>query len=98
MLICFCFSKSISARDEALLDLKFLTDTVLNEEENAEYNLKSYINSLFTITVKISTRSLVNFYCQYEDRHMNDVITRGKASKFRQNGSVVRSVKWKNYI
>jgi len=26
---------------------------------------------LFTITAEIYARSLVNFYCQYADRHMN---------------------------
>ena len=40
------FQVDIGPGGEALLDLKCLTDTVLNEEENAEYNLKSYINSL----------------------------------------------------
>ena len=28
-------------------------------------------NNIFTITAEILSRSLVNFYCQYADRHMN---------------------------
>ena len=28
-------------------------------------------NMFFTITAEIHPRSLVNFYCQYADRHMN---------------------------
>ena len=28
-------------------------------------------NFYFTITAEIHARSLVNFYCQYADRHMN---------------------------
>jgi len=30
-----------------------------------------YQNVIFTITAEIHARSLVNFYCQYADRHMN---------------------------
>ena len=29
-------------------------------------------NYYFTIIAEIYARSLVNFYCQYADRHMND--------------------------
>ena len=30
----------------------------------------------FTITAEIHVRSLANFYCQYEDRHMNSKFMR----------------------
>ena len=30
-----------------------------------------HVNKHFTITAEIHARSLVNFYCQYADRHVN---------------------------
>ena len=37
----------------------------------ARYWPHSSLSAFFTITAEIHARSLVNFYCQYADRHMN---------------------------
>ena len=35
-----------------------------------------HTTTIFTITAEINARSLVTFYCQYADRHMNLKFTR----------------------
>ena len=51
----------------------FLCVCVFMDSQKNEANIQLTIGSFsfFTITAEIHARSLVKFYCQYADRHMN---------------------------
>ena len=50
--------------------LQFALSTALGQLPDRQ-DQRSVYKIVFMITAKIHARSLVNFYCQYADKHMN---------------------------